>query len=209
MRDFFLDLLNNLDKLTGLKQLEKLMALPDPKKEINQLLDILCRTCEMFPLIPKDAQKSIISHYVVSDGELTSLNAKIVFKWLNANREKYFKEAAHIPTEPDPNWKPLEGEARAKWLAEWQKSLQGIGEGTPTISHVKQLEMSLPKKTATYHPVTTADDIMQKELHIQYIRENYDPITKEKRPTWLAEDEWLKNQKDLADEQIKLLLEKL
>lgn len=192
MKEFFLEILNSLDKLTGLKQMEKLGAMPDPKKEVNELLDILCRVSSQFPLIPKEDQKKIVRQAVISDPELTSLNARIVYKWLNTYRDKYFKEAAHIPEEQDPNWKPLEGTERQKKLNEWMESLSKIESKVITKSHVKTWEETLPRKNENAYPSTKAEDVLKAELHLQWIRENHDrdgnPL-----PTYVEEEIWLKN----------------
>jgi hypothetical protein len=125
MRDFFLNLLNNLDKLAGLKQLDKIYAIHgddtgSAKKEINMLLDVLCRVSSQFPFIPEHEQEKIITQAVISK-DFPNLNANVVWHWLNEHKDKYFKESHHVPKEQVAE--PLTGEARAKWLAEWNKSL--------------------------------------------------------------------------------------
>jgi hypothetical protein len=185
MKQFFLDLLNQLDKLTGIKQMDKLMNTEDPEKEVDELLTILVKTCEVFKLIPETDQKSIISHCVVSDGEFIGLNAKIVYKWLNAQKDRYFKEAAHIPSEPTHNKPPLEGEARQKALNEWLKSLQGFEERT-TQSHVQELVSKLPaKEKGTYHPSTPPEVANQIQ---ERIRKSQEKVLRDKYPTASEED---------------------
>jgi hypothetical protein len=155
MREFFFDLLQELDKLTGIKQWDRISH---SKDDTNELLDILTRTCQMFPLIPVDAQKSILRHAVISDGDFIGLNAKWVYKSLNAQRDRFFKEAAHIPSEVDLNWKPLEGEARQERLKEWLQSLQGFEEKA-TQSHVQELVSRLPPKDKGISYPSTPPDV--------------------------------------------------
>jgi hypothetical protein len=185
MRQFFLDLLQELQKLTGIKQYENMNLESDEgKKDLGELLDILVRTCETFPLIPKDAQKSILSHAVISDGDFIGLNAKFVYKSLAAHRDRYFKEAAHIPAEVDPNWKPVEGEERINWLNQWMHALQGFDQNT-TQSHVQELVSKLPpKEKGTYHPSTpveTANQIQERIRKAQEraIRDKYPAASEE------------------------------
>ncbi len=150
------------------------MALPEQEadKELEELLKILCRTCGMFPLIPREAQKSIISHSIVSDGEFIGLNAKIVYKWLAAHKDKYFKEAHHVPNEEAKDWKPLEGEERQKKLKEWEKSLAGFDQHIVTKSHVRELEETLPKKpTGSYTPSAPPEALLLSMYRTQYARE--------------------------------------
>jgi hypothetical protein len=198
MKDFFLKLLQELDKLTGIKQWDRLASIESVdlrKKEINDLLEILNQTSALFPLIPKDAQKSIIRHAVLSDGDFIGLNAKFVYRSLAAHKDKYFKEVAHIPTEQDPNWKPLEGEARQEKLQLWLKSLEGFADKIETKSHVRELEASLPPKDKGIIYLSTGiEDIFAKQMHIQYIRENFDKDGKP-LPGYLTEKEWNEKQK--------------
>jgi hypothetical protein len=190
MREFFYNLLQELDKLTGIKQWDRVQH---DDEELDKLLDILVRTCETFPLIPKDAQKSILSHAVISDGDFIGLNAKFVYKSLAAHRDRYFKEAAHIPSEVDPNWKPLEGEERAEKLKLWLSKLQGFEERT-TQSHVQELVSKLPpKEKGIYHPSTppeTANQIQER------IRKAQERAIRDKYP-------------NITDEEIKQMIERL
>lgn len=41
-------------------------------------------------------------------------------------------------------------------------------------------------------PSGTIEDFNRHELHLQYIRENYDPLTGKPLPGWMPENEWLK-----------------
>lgn len=119
MKDFFLEILINLDKLTGLKQYEKLLACADWKKEVNDLLHILVGICELFPYIPEKDQQRIIRDSVISDLELTSLNAKIVYKWLSQHKDRYFKEVQHIPSVTPEDYQPVSDERRKEYLDKW------------------------------------------------------------------------------------------
>lgn len=191
MRRFFFDLLDKLDKLTGMKQMEKLQSCENPEKEIGELLDILCRVSDQFPIIPKKDQQAIINQAVISDAEFKGLNAHIVYKWLSANKDRYFREAHHLPGEQDPEAKPLEGEARQEMLKLWLSKLGEVGH-VETKSHVRELEAKLPPKDkGIVYNSTRPEDILERELHLQYIRENYDPVTKEKLPNWKKESDWL------------------
>ena len=191
MRDFFLQLLNKLDKLTGLKQMDKLMSMPNHKQEINDLFDILCRVSDQFGYIPKDDQQRIISENVITDPEFIGLNAKIVFKWLSAAKGPYLKTLEQ--TEPMPEgYKPLEGEDRAKAIQEWQDSLKSLE------THVKpELGGTRLKSALEELPVLKGykspglEDLRRAELHTQYVRENYEAITGKPKPDWIEENKWL------------------
>jgi hypothetical protein len=44
-------------------------------------------------------------------------------------------------------------------------------------------------KVESQHHVTTADELQKKQLHIEYIRANYNPDGS-KKPTWIPEQDW-------------------
>lgn len=126
MREYFLDILNNLDKLAGLKQLDKIYAACGDDKgaaitEVNKLINGLVRASTMFPFIPEADQQKIIDHAVISE-EFPSLNANVVYHWLNKHKDRYFKESHHVES-PQPAAEPLTGEARQAKIQEWLKIL--------------------------------------------------------------------------------------
>lgn len=195
MREYFLHLLQTLDKLAGIQQYHKLMQLPGWKKELNTLLDILCRVCDQFPYIPDEAKKRIIDTNVVTDGEFIGLNAKCIYKYLQANKDRYFKELAHVETKPED--KPLEGEAFKKktdWvIAELQKATEPM---SARINPYKDIVVPTPvQKGLKYHPADPSVSRLQ-DLRIQYGREHtnkYTGKTLKDHPTF---EQWLKTQSD-------------
>jgi transposase len=202
MREYFLDILNDLDKLAGLKQLDKIHAAAGDDRgaaitEINKLLNGLVRVSEMFPMIPEAEQKRIIDHAVIAE-EFPSLNASVVYKWLARYKDKFIQ----IPQEPEkPQEPPLTGEARKAQLDKWLASLKGTEnmtvrpmdrkeiatEGKEWVSEIDRKAVSVGIKK------TSEQEINEREQHIQYIRENYDPYTGKPKPNWISEDQWRQN----------------
>lgn len=186
MRDYFKNLLQNLDKLSGLKQYEKLCQSKNPKEEIKTLLDILCRVCDQFPFIPDEDKKRIIDDAVIADQEFIGLNAKIIFKWLSLKKEFYLKETG----EPEISPEALTGEARNKRLQEWLQAIDGmqmVSTSKDPFEHIKSIQ---PKDGEVYIPKTQSDYEYQR--HFEYIRDNFDVKTGEKLPTWIAEEQYNK-----------------
>ena len=191
MRDYFMELLNNLDKLTGLRQLEKISAMPNPKKEINDLLDILCRTCDQFGYIPDADKQRIISGNVVADAEFIGLNAKILFKWFSQTKGFYHKELAHEEDSVLADYKPLEGEDREEWLKRWHESLKGFdSEKAPTGggTRLKAALEELPK--GEYRPPAPLEYLDSHHLHLQWMKECFDPRTAKPNENYIPEKEW-------------------
>lgn len=189
MKAYFLALLQNLDKLTGIRQYEKLCQSNNHKAEINLLLDILGRVCDQFPYIPEQAKMKIIDACIVSDNEFIGLNARIVYKWLNANKDVYFKEQAHQETEV---YEPLTGEAREARLKEWLEAVNNLASvQTERSNHVNDFVKQIqPKDGKKYQPLT-GEQVYQKERHLEYVRANFD-TRGEKKDTWIPEDEFNK-----------------
>jgi len=195
MKKYFNDLLNNLDKLTGMKQLDKLMATKDPKKEINDLLEILCRVCNMFGYIPDEAKQQIISDNIISDQEFIGLNAKIIFKWLDKAKGLYFSQSVEQIAVPE-NYKPLVGDEREKAIQTWLKSLKGFQDEKPKELGGTRLKSSLEElPVLENYKKPDADAILRSELHTQYIRENYEPLSGKPKPNWESESVWLERNK--------------
>lgn len=200
MREYFLDLLNNLDTLAGLRQLEKIYAAAGDDRgaainEINKLLNALCNVSKLFPYIPEAEQQKIISQAVISE-DFPNLNANLVYKWLNRHRDKYFQESHHVKQEPEAP--PVTGEAKQKWIDQWLKEVDKIGKATPIVTGRDPKMEWLRKRPVEmqelgYTPPTD-EQIAAHDLHIQYIRENYDPYTGKKKENWQPEEEWIKKQ---------------
>lgn len=192
MREYFEQLLNNLETLTGMKQLERISHKQNAYDELNKLLDVLCRVSDLFPYIPQEAQKNIISDSIITDQEFIGLNAKIVYKWLNLRKDVYFKEVAHIETENQPE--PVTGEAREKWLNIWQQEL-AKADNNFSVSPVSNAELLREKlHGANAEPTNYKPDpkvIEEKQRHFEYIKANYAPDGN-CLETWLPENEWLK-----------------
>lgn len=201
MREYFLDLLNNLDTLAGLRQLEKIYAAAGDDRgaaitEINKLLDALCKVSGYFPFIPETEQQKIINQAVISE-EFPNLNANLVYRWLNRHKDKFFKESHHI--KPEPEAPPVTGEAKQKWLEQWLKEVDKIGKASPIVTERDPKLEWLRRRPAEMQELgytPPSDETVQAHnLHIQYLRENYDPYTGKQKEGWISEYEWLKKQK--------------
>lgn len=203
MREYFLDLLNNLDKLAGLKQLDKIHASCGDDRgaaitEINRLLNGLVKVSEMFPMIQEADQKKIIDHMVISE-DFPSLNANLIYKWLNRYKDRFVKPLPEDKTEPAAP--PLTGEARQAQLQKWLESLKGMEGMTARPMDQKEIEIEgkewvseIDRKAVSVgYKKTELEKLHDHELHIQYIRDNYDPHTAKPKPGWIPEDQWRKN----------------
>lgn len=186
MRDYFKTLLQNLDKLTGMKQYEKLCQSENPKEEITILLDILCRVCDQFPFIPDEAKKQIINDAVISDGDFIGLNAKFIAKSLNLKKEFYMNLKDDVVIHPEA----LTGEAREKRLGEWLKAINGmemLHTKEDPYAHIRSIQ---PKDGQVYTPHHQNE--YERQRHLDYIQDNFDAITGKALPTAISEKEYNK-----------------
>jgi len=126
MREFLYNTLRDLDKLAGLKQFQKLTEMEDGNIQIRDLLDKIIFIADQFKNIPEQAKQDIIYAGVVTDPNFIGLNAKVVWKWLNAEAHKYVKKVEEEPKD----WKPVErgSPEYLEHLANWEKSLGQLVE---------------------------------------------------------------------------------
>ena len=200
MRQYFFNLLESLDKVAGIKQLDKIYqshdTVDDAKIEINLLIDELCSVCNRFDYIPRPDMKRIIHDGILMDPEFFGLNGRAVFRWLSKSCGAYYKEPIEAVKLPEgvEKYEPVTGEAREKWLQDWLKVLNKVDENVKPVltnasgSKLKANLQELPE-TKGYRP-PTAETVYLMQLHDAYIRENYDSITGKPKENWMSESEW-------------------
>lgn len=93
MKEFIKQCLEDLESLTGIRQLYFMQVDPDGKRKIEILIQGILVTCKQFDYISEDKQKNIIREMMVKDQDYDSLNSRVVFKWLNMNKDLYFMDA--------------------------------------------------------------------------------------------------------------------
>lgn len=168
MRDFFIELLCDLDKTCGLQQYMKLCELSNAKEEINALLDILCNTCNQFGMIPDETKKKIIFDSMMRDPEFKGLNARIIYKWLVGKNENYIKIDAEVV--PD-DYKPLKGEARQEAIKRWGEALNKLTSAVTEPQHsgtkLRESLDALSRPTTDYKP--ESDEIVILKSNIKKV----------------------------------------
>lgn len=195
MKEFLLNLLNNLDKLAGLRQIENIYAAHsdanEARREINTLLDLLVNICNQFHYIPDQDKQNIIHHNVVTDQDFKSLNARIVYKWLNAQKDKYYKELAHIPTVETETVEIVTGQKRDEYYEQWLKALAPMQDRINITSTNRDvLILGHERQGPTDYTPLSEDDVTRREKHLRYIKENFDSKTGKKLPDWMEETRW-------------------
>lgn len=181
MREFFRQELKSLELKTGYKQYERLLEREGWQKDLNELLDILVRVCDQFPYIPDKDKESIIQNNLVSDGEFTGFNARIVFKWLSQAKSKYFKELAHTETSGGYDEKPaLTGVERDAKIQEW---LASLGEGFQEVPKLTQAEIIQTGQADPPKPVYFRDPVLIEE-HKKKVQQAREKTIRERHPEY-------------------------
>lgn len=199
MKEFIEQCIKDQEAINGIRQLYYLETDPDGERKLKITILGIIKSCEQFPYIPQEAIKKIISEQMVKDQDYDALNSRTVWKWLNQAKDVYWaKSQEPVPEVKDAG--PLSPETE-KLIREWQSDLLGL-KPVPQISSVEidrlrdedklRLEGKSAKKGLDLAQFQTdALKAEQKALHIQYIRENYDPITSKPLPTWKEESDWI------------------
>lgn len=112
---------------------------------------------------------------------LTKMDFDRVFPQLQQPKEEK-KEAVFVPASP---------EHVAKCVAEFDAMLKNspMMSSVPKVTHKQAVEQGgwIPAKGPSY-PMTTAMEAYNKERKIAYYRYCFDPITRDKLPTWMDEE---------------------
>lgn len=199
MKEFIEQCIKDQEAINGIRQLYFLEVDPDGERKLKITIQGILRTCEQFQYIPPEAQKKIISDQMVKDQDYDALNSRTVWKWFDKAKDVYWAKAQE-PVEEVKELEPLSEETQ-RMIRDWQADLLGL-QPVPQISSVEidrlkdedraRLEgKSVKKGTDLSQFQTDALKAEQKALHIQYIRENYDPITSKPLTTWKEESDWI------------------
>jgi len=208
MRTFFVSLLKDLKRLTGVKQYEEIASNPNGKEaaqaELDALLEPMIEVCNQYSYISDEDKMKIIKAAIINAKEFYGLNARFVRLALEAVKDIYFKESGYLETNAllnakESNAVPLEEcspETQAM-VKEFTAKLAvgGIQKITDANEHeLKSIQSEdefrvKPKAYSTSYKPLSENEIKIRDMHVQWIRECIHPQTKEL--IGLGETEWL------------------
>jgi len=192
MKDFFKSELRDLKAKTGLNQYQNISEMPDAQRQFSILLDSMVMVCKEFDYIPENDQKRIIQEQIVRDQDFTGLNSRVIWKWLNANKDHYW--TIHQMKQEPTSHEIAPPEVADRYAKQLLEAISKIGNVTTPQPREERFDKSV--SVGANIPMPTKEDIEQKELHRQYLLQNYDPLTGKKKDCWIDEKEWLELMKE-------------
>lgn len=146
MRDFFIKCLNELEAITGLRQLAfwEMEAAKDiqagkSEKEARNKFDVcvagMVEASKKFPEIEEERQRKHVRRMMVEDTTYEALNSRTIYRWLNQYRQQQAPKAQL--TEEDLS-QVAPPEVADKYIKEFQESLAKVGTGMPTVTEIEQ-----------------------------------------------------------------------
>lgn len=122
------------------------------------------------------------------------LDAATIMSWMGKHIEEKSmyreRDATTAKIEEEKDVKDPDYKAFKKRLEEERKIQK---DGKLTEFKRRQAEAKVIIENIGYKP-PAADEVRKRELHIKWIRENYDSISGKPKPGWMAENDWLKKQ---------------
>jgi hypothetical protein len=136
MRDFFKQCLEDMEALTGNRQMYFMTTDVDGPRKLKVCLDGMVLASADYPYIPEEAQQKIIREQMVKDQTYDALNSRMIHKWLGQASGKYFRESIHAAHLSDEEMKPAEEltEPTKKLIQEYMATLAGVGKQTPRLT---------------------------------------------------------------------------
>jgi len=121
MKEFLKQCLEDLEPLTGIRQLYFLQNEDDGARKVAVLIEGMLVTCRQFEYIPVEAQKKLIREQMVKDQDYTALNSRTLYKWFNGVSSLYWTKAQE-PVQEVKELPPLT-EGTKKMIAEYLNDL--------------------------------------------------------------------------------------
>jgi hypothetical protein len=137
-------------------------------------------------------QRGLTGNY----GQIFRMDSIVLFDWM----EKYLDEKYQVME--DKLMKEKENHYKIPTNVverDYTEILDSISKiETKPMREMTDQEIKEEGQERSKRPMYIQDDEYAKyrALHLQYVRENYDPYTGDKLPTWISEEQWMKlNQK--------------
>jgi hypothetical protein len=201
MKDFFKECLANLKDIANINQLHWIMQECNSQEEFdkrkNILIDSMMIVSKKFDYIPEGIQQKYILKMMVEDQVYDGLSSRVIWKWLDMHKTNHmthsqFDEASLMQHEPASD------EQVRKYVAEFMANMEKIGNpeyknGIAQLRKESGIESVKATVHSNYKPLGESE-VINKLLHIEWIRECFDPLTGKPNANWISEDEFLRLQ---------------
>lgn len=124
-------------------------------------------------------------------GEIFRLDGAVIGQWMS----RYLDEKYDAFEQRKAKFKPEKTVVRETNSAHADACIKQILEnlGAPVKKEENNAsENAYQREKLTYTP-PSKEEVLKRELHIQWVRENYDPISGKAKPNWISEEDWLKD----------------
>lgn len=133
-------------------------------------------------------------------GKIFKLDGVEIGTWMKAYLdEKYQVMENELMKEKDDQYKhvapePTDPDAHQKWIDKLKEATKPLDDKKIPPLDDKDIRLEGKEKPkAKFHPFTPVSVIQQQELHLEWVRKNFDLHTREKLPTWKPEPEWIES----------------
>jgi hypothetical protein len=125
-------------------------------------------------------------------GDIYRLDAAVITSWMQKYLEEKYQVIENNLMKEKENPFMIESSApKGNGKTMLDLLIEATGYVPSETQKNNSEENSYQREKIRYTP-PTVDEVRKRNLHIQYIRENYDPITSKPKGGWMSESEWLK-----------------
>lgn len=142
-------------------------------------------------------------------GDIFRFDVVVIFGWLKkyldekyqALENKLMEEKDNqyeplVPNMEPPHSETLTDEVKKKKererLKAWLDAIKAVDAKKITPMSEQDIKLEgQAKPKANHYPVTTLSQAQKHELHVEWVRHNFDKYTADKLPTWKPEQEWI------------------
>lgn len=203
MRELLIAILKDLKNLTGSNQYEQIASLPTEEQAqaaLNNLLNPMLNICANYAYIQDETKAKVIRKKIIEDTEFFGLNAQKINRYLNSVAHIYYWESHHVETREILDNKAEDLSEETLSMIEEYKAQLLTGFGIKQINGVKEEMKSIARedevrqfkqRSVGAHPSLSEMEVKKRQLHTQWIKENFDPITGKPLPNSNFEEAWL------------------
>lgn len=140
-------------------------------------------------------------------GDIYRLDSAVIFGWMDKYlEEKYQVIESNLMKEKEGfrENRYEKGKNDSDWLTKWFDSVKNSNPSSTVsmnmsvykcMSEKEIREEGQEKPKANFYPKTSISELRKRELHWDWIRNNFDPRTGDKLEHWMPEDQWIELQK--------------